>query len=530
MAAAMDFPPLGGGGTRPPDPRTTPREPSSYSQKLKTNIKWDSRLKRNILEIILDNDNKEFVELNDEVMHRLFMTLGIIKSQVEGYFRKNNAIKVWLATGINLDRFCRSESIKIANGIRTKFIRPSGKKEVTVKVSGLDFNTPDSFVIEYLGKFGKVVPNSVIYDKYKEGHFAGKYNGDRKYSVDFTQKGTNMGTFHIIDGDRVKIFYNGNKKTCARCHQTAETCKGEAVASDCEANDGERFPLVDHMKTLWAMVGFEPFSFELNVDELDLEANVGGDVTIKDKAVFSPNIKRPNPSGKDIEKYVGVTVNNFPKQLAKTDIVSFLQEHGLSDKCNKDSIALSDTKNGTNVEISPLDQDTVDKLIKKINFSETRTKFFDRPLYCRALRELTPTKVVEKEDDNKIEDSTKVVEKKDDKIEDSTKDKEKKVGNNDNIVNVKKFGKTDPVEKQPSGDLNSSTDADDFEWHDTDNTDAKEPANKLFRKVNGDESSEDETDEAKKNREKFLKKKNVTTKRNRNSSGKAGKLDKKLKK
>ena len=193
------FPPLGGGVTRPPDTGTTAGIPLSYADKLKTNIKWDNRFKRNVLEIILDNDNKKFVNIPDNVIDRLFKTLGnYIKSQVEGFFR------------------------------------PSGKRDVTVKVSGLEFNTPDLFVIEYLCKFGKVVKDSVIYDKYREGPFAGNYNGDRKFSVHFTQNGTNMGTFHIIDGVRVKIFYNGNKKTCAQCHQTADVCKGVTVASECE--------------------------------------------------------------------------------------------------------------------------------------------------------------------------------------------------------------------------------------------------------------------------------------------------------
>ena len=34
-------------------------------------------------------------------------------------------------------------------------IRPAGRKEVTVSIKGLDFNTPDTFVFEYRGKFGK---------------------------------------------------------------------------------------------------------------------------------------------------------------------------------------------------------------------------------------------------------------------------------------------------------------------------------------------------------------------------------------
>ena len=138
---------------------------------------------------------------------------------------------------------------------------------------------------------------------------------------------------------------------------------------------------MEHMKKLWESIDFKPLSFELNMDELNPELNVGGDVTIKDKAVFSPNIKRPKPSGEDIEKYGGVAINNFPNTVAKYDMVSFLQEHGLPDDFNADEIVLNNNKNGTNVEICPLVHAIFDLLIKKIHFSDTWTKFFDRPLY-----------------------------------------------------------------------------------------------------------------------------------------------------
>ena len=258
---SVHFPALG--MTRPPDPGAST---ASYASRVKTNIKWDSRLKRNVLEIILDNEKSEYEEIHEDLIEKLFRTIGIeTKSQLEGFYRKNNTIYAWLVKGIDLDRFCRSESIRINKNLRTKFIRPSGKKEVTVRISGLDFNTPDSFVMEYLSKFGKVVSDSVIYDKYRERPFAGKCNGDRKYSVDFTSSNVNMGSFHIIDGVRVKVFFYGNRKTCARCHQTENLCKGNAIAAVCEANNGPKVTLIDHMKKLWDTIAFVPVNFELKI-------------------------------------------------------------------------------------------------------------------------------------------------------------------------------------------------------------------------------------------------------------------------
>ena len=102
-------------------------------------------------------------------------------------------------------------------------IRPAGKKDVTVTIDGLDFNTPDGFVIDYLNKFGVVLTNAVVYTKYDSGPLKGKFNGERKFQVDFSKSARQMGTYHLIDGSKV-----------------ARDCPEEAFARNCAA--GGLFP------------------------------------------------------------------------------------------------------------------------------------------------------------------------------------------------------------------------------------------------------------------------------------------------
>ena len=110
-------------------------------------------------------------------------------------------------------------------------IRPSGRSDVTVSVSGLDFNTPDSLMFEYIKRFGGIImSSSVIYSKYTEGPFSGKYSGERKCQVEFPTNSKKMGTYHFLDGSKVRIFYRGNDKTCGRCHAPARTCPCEGTA------------------------------------------------------------------------------------------------------------------------------------------------------------------------------------------------------------------------------------------------------------------------------------------------------------
>ena len=374
-------------GTRPPDlPQVVSerQEKPLYSDKLKTSVSWDNRLKRNVLEISLEKDEGCQESLDQVSILRLFRTLGIdTEKEVEGYFQRNKSLHVWLLNGINLDKFCKNEGIRVSTGIKTGFIRPSGKKEVTVTVSGLDFNTPDTFVMSYLNRFGKASTDKVIYDRYKEGPFIGKFNGDRKYQVDFTESDVFMGTFHLIDGSRVKVFYPGNRKTCGRCHQTADTCKGEAIARDCEENGGSRVDLATHMKQLWIKVGFQPHEFNLDAD------NDRADVQILDKNAFSPQLRRPASTQSDLEKLDGLSLKNFPRTLSREQIITFLVSKGLPSDFQTDLIAIG--KHG-NVEISNLDTTLCQTLLKNIHFSETREKFFGKPIYCRAIRQMTPVK------------------------------------------------------------------------------------------------------------------------------------------
>ena len=119
----------------------------SYSDRLKTNVNFNERLKRNVLEIQLEKTNQDAnINVDSESIARVFRTLGIdIVSQVEGhqvqYRGRVNVICVWMKLGVALDRFCKDVNIRVAEGVITGAIRPAGKKDVTVSITGLDFNT-----------------------------------------------------------------------------------------------------------------------------------------------------------------------------------------------------------------------------------------------------------------------------------------------------------------------------------------------------------------------------------------------------
>ena len=368
----------------PPD-----RTKKSYADQLKTNVKWDQRLQRNVLEIILEKSDNE-ASLSDEHLARLLKNLGIdISSQVEGFQVKGRYITVWMVHGLNIERFCRDESLRVCQGINTSIIRPANRKDVTVSVCGLDFNTPDTFVIDYLNKFGRVITNNVSYVKSKEeGPFKGKYTGERRFQVDFSGSSRSMGTYHVIDGSRVRIFYRGNQKTCARCHKISSKCPGSGVARDCEINNGEKIHIIEHMRILWNEIDFKPTSFTLNTQDLeDVQFDVPITVTAASPPQPLPNLEASN------SKYNSLIIRNFHLSVSNESITEFLVTKGLSADVPPSKMNFKRTEKNTCVTIEGLEHEIITSIMKNVHFPICKEKHLGLPLYCRPVTgAVTPEK------------------------------------------------------------------------------------------------------------------------------------------
>ena len=250
---------------------------------------------------------------------------------------------------------------------------------------------------------------NVIYKEYREGILVGKYTGDRQYRVIFEEDARKMGTFHFLDGARVKIFYRGNTTTCGRCHKSRTGCKGEGLAKACMEKGGERVSLFEHMKTVWSQIGFKPTTFELPEEEEDTGGKKEGDKLIT-KATKKP---RNDPNLAHIKENVsGIKINNFPPEISEAEILEFVKKEIKSDLDTVNFTihpAKSGTRKGTKVEIfSGLDKDSIEAAITKIDKNATgKNSSFGRPLYCSIIKRITPEKPPEGSSNTEEEDQIK---------------------------------------------------------------------------------------------------------------------------
>ena len=245
-------------------------------------------MNKNILEVVLEKDQRGGFIVSDHDCARVMMKIGLDMrpgvnvETVQICPNGRGVILITLKPDVNIGNFCRHEVFEVTTtGIRAVNIKPAGKREVVVTMKGLHPNTRDDVVLNYLSKFAKLVTNRVVHGVFTEGPLVGFKNGDRSYKLEVSP-GTNIGTYHAMDGQKVTLRYMGQQQTCARCHETARNCRGGAMARKCEAANGPKVEFSDYILKLWNDIGYLPGDVEMASiydDHGDSSEQTGGTFT-----------------------------------------------------------------------------------------------------------------------------------------------------------------------------------------------------------------------------------------------------------
>ena len=135
-----------------------------------------------------------------------------------------------------------------------------------------------------------------------------------------------MGSFHIIDGEKVSIRYRSQIKSCARCHKSETRCPGKAVASQCS---DDRVLLSRNMQENWQQVGYAP---DINTDG-DVDEDEVTDMNIQ---IGSRTHVREGP---DLTlRYTAVMINGFQTSTSVEDIHQILVAQGLPSQVSNTDI------------------------------------------------------------------------------------------------------------------------------------------------------------------------------------------------
>ena len=207
--------------------------------------------------------NQNSLSLSFDNVSKICDVIGIrVGSDTEGYQvnynRKSITVSIWAKKGVSLERFITEHSTEFSSDLTMTQVRPANRRVVTVLITGLSFNIPDSQVKHYIESFGaKMVGVEPIYGVYKDGPWRGQYNGERRYKADFTEQIMPMGTYHLLNNDKIRVMYPGNTRTCGRCHQAPNSCAGGGIARVCGEQGGEKTTLYNHMKQIWSRIQYD---------------------------------------------------------------------------------------------------------------------------------------------------------------------------------------------------------------------------------------------------------------------------------
>ena len=217
--------PKGGGGGK------------SWAQLLGSSI--PSSLNKNVLEVVLEKDERGGFVVSENDCARMMNKIGLDQRpgvQVEGVQICPNGrgiILITLKDNVNIENFCRYDVFQVTeSGIRSSLVKPAFKREVVVTMKGIHPNTRDNMALDYLSKFGKIVTTKVVHGVFTDGPLKGIKNGDRSFKLE-VKPGENIGSYHVLDGQKVSLRYAGQQQTCGRCHETPQKCRGREIAKKC---------------------------------------------------------------------------------------------------------------------------------------------------------------------------------------------------------------------------------------------------------------------------------------------------------
>ena len=336
---------------------------------------------KNVLEVVLEKDARGSFIVSDGECVNLMRKLGLDQRpgvHVEGVQicpQGRGVIYITLKKELEINRFCRHDVFQVTeSGTRVVLVKAAGKREVVVTTRGIHPNTRDDLVVDYLGRFGKVTTNKVVHGVYSAGPLQGFRNGDRSYKME-VKPGTNLGSYHAIDGQKVTLRYPGQHQTCARCHKTSHHCRGRGIAKKCESEGGLKVEFTTYILDLWSKIGYSPGRLEL--PEVEPDASV----TEQEGGSFTPLKAAPI----DGEKFTGVSIKQFSKETDHGEIMELLVKSGLPE------IKIEKVKINNNGAVLVTDLDSTECLLLIGNLHGKR--FFDRKIYCNGFIPLTPEKL-----------------------------------------------------------------------------------------------------------------------------------------
>ena len=234
---------------------------------------------------------------------RLGIPLGGLEFIDDSEFR---TLKFYLKPNVDVSKLNLNEAFEVKDGVRTKPVSLD-KRDTWVNIYWTSVETDDRDIVKSLSYFG-IVTSSIEHMVYKSKsdedplakYLDGVKKGDRRVKMQIHK---NIPSYIIIDQKRVKVTYEGQVKTCRRCHRFVNECKGDGDVLICEQAGTKKVEL----NTIW-----DEF-----IDENEQFSSDDADDSTEKLEPF-------NTVNTDVKNF---EISGFPADVEKEIIIGWLNEY-----------------------------------------------------------------------------------------------------------------------------------------------------------------------------------------------------------
>ena len=288
-------------------------------------------------------------------------------------------------------------------------------------------------------------------------------NGVRQVWMEITKP---LPSYAMIDRRKVKIYHPGQRRTCARCHQAADNCRGNSNAKLCEDNGGEKINVAEAWKNTLDSVNY----IEWNGGEIEIVGEIDDEKVNNDEEIPL-----------NITNCDGFILSNLEENATVDEIKTIIK--GAAPEDVIENISMHPTGSTRSKIIKDIDIAYVHQITKRVN----QRSYKGRLVHCRPHVPLTPPKkeVCEKPGDKRDssvkekeglklcvtnpstipglpkEEMEKAIKKKDTK---KRKEKKKKAEEQNEVMNLNSTTISEDLSKEfDFNQANSDTDDDAFQ-------------------------------------------------------------------
>ena len=205
------------------------------------------------MHLFRDNETTSFTISDDELATILYSRFNFGEFDIVQIDHASmKLIRILVRAGVNVNNHKNDSAYQVRPGL---YILPMKemKQEKIVKLSWLPEEVTNDQVCEVLELFGTVTKTPVNM-KYaiKDNapaltkRLRNVLSNDRKVEMIIER---NIPSYIKIQERKVKVWYQGQNFSCARCYKPFRQCPGRAIAKDCQKNKGKKEENLLRMKS-----------------------------------------------------------------------------------------------------------------------------------------------------------------------------------------------------------------------------------------------------------------------------------------